>query len=196
MFKFTKDYINSLQTIEDYNIFFKKIVEKEITEAPYSDDGFYAYTEANFKRINSLKTKIDLDKKLYNALQEVSNWHFVLITEPWCGDASFAQPVIEAVTVAGDLNLKIAIRDKNENLINAFLTNGGKSIPIFIALDENLNYKFHWGPRPKPLQEEVVEFLKTKPSVEEKIKMAHLWYLKDKGKTFQQELLDLIKQHK
>lgn len=196
MFKFTKEYLNSLYTIEEYNIFFKQIVEKEITTPPYNTDGYYTYTEANYKRVNTLKSKINLNKKLYNVLQEIENWNFVLITEPWCGDASFAQPVIEAVAAVGNLDVKIALRDKNETLMDSFLTNGGKSIPILVVLDENLNYKFHWGPRPKPLQNDILEFLKTKPTIEDKIKMAHLWYLKDKGNTFQLELLDLIKQHK
>lgn len=196
MFKFTKEYLNSLYSIDDYNNYFKKIVDKEITIDPYNQEGYYNYTEANYKRINTLKNKIDLDKKLYNTLSEIENWHFVLISEPWCGDASFAQPVIEAVAIAGGLNVKIALRDSNEELMNAFLTNGGKSMPIFIALDENLNYQFHWGPRPAPLQKEISILLESKPTLEEKIKVAHLWYIKDKGATFQQELLDLIKQHK
>jgi len=38
------------------------------------------------------------------------------------------------------------------NLWTCFLTNGGKAIPIVIVMDEQGNYQFNLGPRPKAAQ--------------------------------------------
>ena len=37
-----------------------------------------------------------------------------------------------------NIELKIVLRDENEELMNEFLTNGSRSIPKLIVLDENL----------------------------------------------------------
>jgi hypothetical protein len=92
MFEFTKEKINQLLSIEAYQDFFEKVSKKEIVEAPYDEDTFFLYTEANFKRSVKIRNKVELDKKLYNELNEgTENWTWILITEPWCGDASFIE---------------------------------------------------------------------------------------------------------
>ena len=197
MFQFTKEKINSLLSIEDYHTFFEKVSSKEIVEKPYDEEDFFLYTEANFKRSEKLRNKIELNKKLYNELNEgVENWTWILITEPWCGDAAFIQPVIEAVCLAGDIDLRIALRDKNEALMDAFLTNGGRSIPKLVVLNEQFQEVFTWGPRPAEVQIQIENLLKNGGSKDEKLKLAHQWYHKYGNEAIQQELLDLIKKNK
>jgi hypothetical protein len=197
MFEFTKEKINNQLSIEDYQSFFEKISKKEIVEKPYDEEDFFLYTEANFKRSEKIKTKIELNKKLYNELNEgIAHWTWILITEPWCGDASFIQPVIEAICLAGDIDLKIALRDKNEDLMDAYLTNGGKSIPKLIVIDDQYNEVFNWGPRPAELQDQIENLLKTGGSYDDKLKLAHQWYHKHGNEAIQHELLNLIKKNK
>ena len=197
MFQFTKEKINNLLTVEDYNTYFEKVSTKEIIEKTYDEESFFLYTEANFKRSVKIKTKVSLNKKLYNELNEgIDTWTWVLITAPWCGDASFIQPVIEAICLAGDIDLKIALRDKNDELMNAYLTDGGRSIPKLIVLDENYKDIFHWGPRPTELQALIQNLLKSGGSKDEKLKLAHVWYRKYGNEAIQQELLNLIKKNK
>lgn len=197
MFEFTKEKINSLLSLEDYLEFFEKVSTKEIVESPYDEEAFYLYTQANFKRSAKIRTKIDINKKLYNELNNgTEKWTWILITEPWCGDASFTQPVIEALSMAGDIELKIALRDKEEEIMNSYLTNGGKSIPKLIVLDENLDEVFDWGPRPAELQKKIQDLLKNGGSSDEKLKLAHQWYRKYGNEAVQQDLLALIKKNK
>jgi len=197
MFQFTKEIINNLLNIEQYQEFFKKVISKEIIKPPYEDEFYFNYTEANFKRRASVAKKVELNKKLYNELDNTTrNWTWILITEPWCGDASFIQPIIEAICLAGEIELKIALRDKQEDIMNAYLTNGGKAIPKLVVLDKDLNELFNWGPRPAALQNEIQNLLKNNGTNDEKLKLAHQWYRKYGNDTVQQELLDLIKKHK
>ena len=97
MFKFTKEILDQLLSVEDYYAHFQRIVDKEYIEKPYDDAYYLSYTEGNLKRIESSANKIDLQKKLYNELNKdgFSGATWVLITEPWCGDASFFQGIIE-----------------------------------------------------------------------------------------------------
>ena len=197
MFQFTKEKINDLLNIDQYQSFFEKVATKEVIEAPYDDEFYFNYTEANFKRRASVAKKVELNKKLYNELDNTTSaWTWVLITEPWCGDASFIQPIIEAICLAGEIDLKIALRDKQEDIMNAYLTNGGKSIPKLVVLDKDLKELFTWGPRPVELQKEIQNLLKNNGTTDEKLKLAHQWYRKYGNEAVQQELLDLIKKHK
>lgn len=197
MFEFTKEKVNQLLSIDEYDEFFSKASNGEIWEIPYDNPAYASYTAANYKRSQKIRMKIDLDKKLYNELNEgVEAWTWVLITEPWCGDASFIQPIIEAVSLAGQIDLRIALRDKEPEMMNAYLTNGGKSIPKLVVLDSNYKEIFHWGPRPAVLQQMILELLHKGGSSEDKLKLAHQWYRKYGDQAVQHELLQLIKQNK
>ncbi len=194
MYLFTEEILNSFFSYKEYKNYFEQILNKKITNSPYNIDDYYSFTEANFKRQQKLSIKINLQKKLYNQLIKVAqNWTFLIITEPWCSDASFSIPSIEAIAMAGHFETKYILRDQHEKIIDAYLTNGGRSIPILIALDKNLNELFNWGPRPLPLQKIMQELLKNKVSFKEKTKLAYQWYYNDNGKTLQKEILHKLK---
>ena len=56
-----------------------------------------------------------------------------------------------AATVPG-LELRVILRDQHPEVMDRYLTNGSRSIPIVIALDEQFRELGHWGPRPRELQ--------------------------------------------
>ena len=61
----------------------------------------------------------------------------LVIAEDWCGDASNTVPIIaRLVDLAPGLELRVIRRDENPELMDQYLTNGSRSIPIVIALDE------------------------------------------------------------
>ena len=55
------------------------------------------------------------------------------------------------------LELRIVLRDEHPEVMDRYLTNGSRSIPIVIALDEEFRELGHWGPRPRELQAWVME---------------------------------------
>jgi len=129
---------------------------------------------------------------MLNNMNQHTNW--LVISEHWCGDASQILPVINSVAKAsnGKINLKIIYRDSTE-LINHHLTNGGKSIPILIQLDEQFNYQKEWGPRPKLAQKLISELKNLELPLPEIIEKIHKWYADDKTISTQIELADLLK---
>ncbi len=93
--------------------------------------------------------------------------HWIIITEPWCGDAG--EPF----------------------LIESYLTNGSKSIPKLVARDSSGNDLFTWGPRPQPAQELRTTLITSNTDPEAtKIALQH-WYNEDKGESLHTELTAL-----
>jgi hypothetical protein len=120
---------------------------------------------------------------------------WVVLAESWCADAAQNLPVFAKIAEGNpNVKLRILLRDENPEIMNQYLTNGSKSIPKLICLDENLNELGTWGPRPKFLQDWLYEN-KTNPKMEmsELKEQFQIWYTKDKGQTLQKEMILLMK---
>lgn len=114
---------------------------------------------------------------------------FLVIAEDWCGDASNSVPVLaKLVAAVPGLSLRIILRDKNPEVMNRYLTNGSRSIPIVIALDAEFRELGHWGPRPTTLQSWVMEQRLTVPKAE-LYPQVRKWYARDRGETTIREVL-------
>ncbi len=116
----------------------------------------------------------------------------IAIVEAWCGDASNTVPVLAKLgDVAQCLEMRLIERDENPEVMDRYLTDGARSIPIVIVLDADLKELGHWGPRPSELQHWVMAH-KDSMSKEERYRHVRRWYAKDKGVSILSELLDLI----
>ena len=73
--------------------------------------------------------------------------NILVITEDWCGDAMMNNPVLRRIAEAADLDVRAVYRDTDTDLIDRHLTNGGRSIPVYLFLDENGEVEAKWGPR-------------------------------------------------
>ncbi|MCK5247690.1 thioredoxin family protein, partial [Candidatus Bipolaricaulota bacterium] len=88
--------------------------------------------------------------------------------------------------------IRIIQRDEHTELIDQYLTNGGRAIPIVIVLDEAFNELFHWGPRPAQAQAIVTEHKAAIAAGEtdkaEVHKMIRGFYARDHGEAVVSEL--------
>lgn len=176
---------------KEYNSYFQSIVENPTPPSPYDEEMYKEYTRLNYKRTQRwLKHAEFLPelKALIESPATPNNW--VLITEPWCGDAAHSVPVIQLLSELNpSVHVEIQLRDSNSEIDN-YLTRGGKSIPVLIVRDETGKDLFHWGPRPAGCQE-VFDKLKEEGADFEQQKIAlQNWYNNDKGVSIQQELLE------
>ena len=114
----------------------------------------------------------------------------LVIAEDWCGDASNTVPIIaKLVDLAPGLGLRVIPRDENLELMEQYLTNGARSIPIVIALDESFRELGHWGPRPAQLQAWVMANRGTIPKAE-LYPQVRKWYARDRGESTLREVLE------
>lgn len=155
------------------------------------------YSLLNETRMNRLEKTIKISDSTISKLQNLrKNYIWLVISEGWCGDAAQLLPIIYKMATASNdkIELKIVLRDENPDLMNLFLTNGGKAIPKLIIIDkEKLEVIADWGPRPKGAIELVTNYKKEFGVIDETIKTnLQLWYLHDKGISTQEEIMKIM----
>ena len=113
----------------------------------------------------------------------------LVISEDWCGDAANTVPVLAGLAerVPG-VEFRILPRDQYPAVMDRYLTNGSRSIPIAIGLDQNFRELGHWGPRPSELQAWVMATKDTMPK-DQQYAEARRWYARDKGHSTLREVL-------
>jgi hypothetical protein len=142
-----------------------------------------------------LEKTLKLDPEVEKTLQNLkSNQTWLVISEGWCGDAAQILPIIKLMSEASEnIDLKLVFRDENEELIHLFLTNGAKSIPKLLVLDESFNLINHWGPRPEGAKNLIIEYKAKHGIVDEAAKIAlQKWYLDDKGISTMKEIVAIL----
>jgi len=175
---------------------FEEILNADQPSAPYDDEEYYQYTKMNWARTNRWLKKGQVDPAVRKVIESIDKaQHWMLITEPWCGDAAQCLPFIHFLSALNPkIKLEIVLRDQPPFLIEQYLTNGTKSIPKLIIRDGNGNDLAVWGPRPKPAHE-LFESMKAEERDFEEIKEElQKWYNKDAGLSVQQEIADLLAQ--
>lgn len=93
--------------------------------------------------------------------------HILTITEDWCGDAMVNNPVILRIAEAAGLDIRAVYRDADTDLIDRYLTNGGRSIPKYLLLNAEGEVMGTWGPRAPELQELVSTMRENLPDKED-----------------------------
>lgn len=183
----------------DYNSY-RELVNKLLAEGkttgPDDSDAMLHYTKMNVQRMNRVdKTTVLNDEMLKTIDQIKGNYHFLVITEGWCGDAAQIVPVINQIVLAGHgkFDLKLVLRDQHLPLIDAHLTNGGRAIPVLLILDENKELVLpKWGPRPEVLQHLLAQWKKDSTDMMLIAEQLHGWYAKDKTQSTQAELIEVL----
>lgn len=181
-------------TWQAYLAYFQQILVSDGLQPPYNEEDFYNYTKLNWSRTNRwLKQSpiTDETKAIIEKIATRQKW--VVITEPWCGDAAHIVPVIYLMSrLNNNIELEIQLRDTDSE-IDKYLTNGSKSVPILVVRDENGKDIFIWGPRPQAAKE-LFQKLKADNASFEDIKLAlQNFYNSDKAIAIQKEISEGLK---
>ena len=88
------------------------------------------------------------DVETFKNLPEPIN--VLVIGEDWCGDVVAGLPVLAKLADQVDtLNVRIFLRDQNEDLMNQYLKEGQfKSIPVVVFFDQQMRELGHFIERP------------------------------------------------
>ncbi|OJV21386.1 MAG: thioredoxin family protein [Dyadobacter sp. 50-39] len=182
-------------TYSEYMHLMETVVSENGTTGPKQSESLSHYTKLNLARMHRLNKTAGIHDSLREAIDQVDipqTWY--ILTEAWCGDAAQNIPTIVAASLSNPLiTVKLLLRDENIQLMDAYLTNGGRSIPKLIAVDEDFNEIFTWGPRPAGAQELLVAY-KANPvkSYSEFSEDIQRWYIADKTESLQNELQELL----
>jgi hypothetical protein len=185
-------------TYEAYRSKIDHLLSQNKTSGNDQSEGRIEYTRANVSRMDRMYAHFELHPDWQNLKLKPHAFGVLVIAEAWCGDAAHTLPSIVRLVEANSsfMELRIVFRDEHEDLINAYLTNGSKSIPKVIVFDSTtFEERFVWGPRPKQAQDLVLEH-KIRHDFDKNRMTAALykWYNHDKGLVIQEEWISQLKQ--
>lgn len=179
----------------EYRDLVSDLLKEQKSTGPNQSEALYNYSLLNDRRMKRLDKTSKLTEETIENVKKISQPQtWLVLTEGWCGDAAQNLPVLNKIAEENEnIDLKLVLRDENLELMDAFLTNGGRSIPKLIALDENKNVLFTWGPRPSVATKMITDYKEQNGVVDAKIKEdLQRWYNKDKGINVQEDLISLL----
>ena len=142
--------------------------EQQYFENAITLDSYMAQMESNQEKSYSIYEKFELpeDPEFIDLLKEKQP-HVLVITEDWCGDAMMNNAILRKIAEAADVKVRCVYRDQNLELMDQYLTNGGRSIPKYIILSNEGEVLGDWGPRAPKVQEFVTEKRSVLPEKED-----------------------------
>src|SRR5699024_11493376 len=153
------------------------------------------YTKLNAARIKRLDRTQKISQEAQNKIKSISkNLYWIVITEGWCGDAAHSVPVLNKLSeLNSNIEMKLVLRDENLELMDRYLTNGGRSIPKLIIYDpETEKVLGTWGPRPAAAAKLLLDYKAKHGVIDGPIKQElQLWYNKNKGQDLMEEIVEL-----
>jgi len=192
-----KNSLESSLSYQEYRDLTVKYASEGKTSGNTQTEDYVNYTKLNESRMHRLDKTMEVTDEAKKFLENLTkNYIWLVITETWCGDAAQIVPIIHKMAEVSDaIDLRIVLRDENEELMNMFLTNGTKSIPKLIIIDATTNEVIgDFGPRPQEAKQLILDYKAAHGVVDEAAKVAlQKWYLADKGKSTQEAIIDLMK---
>ena len=159
--------------------------------------GLTHYSTLNETRMNRLEKTMKITEENATKLCSLNKEYlWLVIAEGWCGDAAQLLPVFNKMASESNkkIELRIVLRDENEDLMNHFLTNKTKAIPKLIVIDRETGGALaDWGPRPKGATDLIKNYKKEFGAIDETAETKlQLWYLHDKGISAQNEIMEML----
>ncbi|MEL7159410.1 MAG: thioredoxin family protein [Bacteroidota bacterium] len=191
--------LEAAYTYPEYRTHLTALLADGKTTGPNQTETYLSAATINQSRMDRLDRKARFTDGMTATLAGLDRSYLLLaLTEGWCGDAAQLLPLVNHMAQASDrLELKLVLRDEHPELMDHFLTDGGRGIPKVLFLDPvSRAVLMDWGPRPAPAQEMAMDYKYQRGAImdyDTYNKALHTWYARDKTLTAQAELVALLK---
>jgi len=131
-------------------------VTRERFESGLTYDQWKAQMTRNRERHDANERGLQLSAEDIAAFKRLPKpVNVLVIGEDWCGDVIANVPVVGRIAQeTGKLNVRVFLRDQNEDLMNLYLKDGKyKSIPVMVFFDDDFNELGVWIERPASVTE-------------------------------------------
>lgn len=191
-----KDGLDNSMSYAEYRSLMGELVDTHSTTGIDKSEDMVAYTALNEQRMRRWDKTVKISAEDHAEITDFDgDVTWLVITESWCGDAAHVVPVINKVAELNDnIKLRLVLRDENDALMQQFLTNGGKSVPKLIVID-NLSGDVvnTFGPRPEAATKLVADYKAKYGMITPEFKeMLQQWYNKNKGQSTIADLIALL----
>ncbi|OUR98280.1 thioredoxin family protein [Flavobacteriales bacterium 33_180_T64] len=190
------DSLKKAISYQDYRTLVNQLVAEKSTTGNEKTEALVNYTMLNDRRMKRWDKTIKISEAIKESVSNFSgNVTWLVITESWCGDAAHVIPVLNKIAELSEyIDLKLVFRDENEELMDEFLTNGGRAIAKLIMIDNTTGEVVNtFGPRPSEAIQLVnnykVEHGKLTPEFKEELQG---WYNKNKGQNIISDVMTLL----
>lgn len=192
-----KDYIAKSISYEKYRQMIDEYLQNGMTSGDTQNEKMTQYTQMNVRRMKRLDKKTEIVPEIESYIKSIDRkMIWLTLTEAWCGDAAQIVPVIEKIaSLNPNIESRYIWRDENLDLMDQYLTDGGRGIPKTLFIDRATSGVLgSWGPRPEEAQQMMRDY-KANPvedfwAFSEKL---HAWYAADKTKSTQSEFAKALR---
>jgi hypothetical protein len=188
--------IEKATSYQEYRELVSNHVQNGTSTGPNQTEALAQYTLLNDSRMRRLDKTTKVSDSILEKISDFKgNQTWLVLTESWCGDAAQSMPIMNKLAeITEKIDLRVVQRDEHLDLMNAFLTNGGQSIPKLILIDTAANKLIgEWGPRPSTATEMVDSYKNEHGSLSPEFKQdLQVWYNKDKGVSIAEDLMKLL----
>ncbi|GIP60311.1 thioredoxin family protein [Paenibacillus sp. FSL W8-0186] len=130
-------------------------------------EGMQHNQEAFQSGYDSFKWVNEDDRLFFEGLQKKrDDFRVLILAADWCGDVIRNVPVIFRALETAEIRTEILILEEHQDVMDHFLTMGGRAVPIVIVADAEGHVLGHWGPRPADVQELMTRFKQENPDRE------------------------------
>lgn len=189
--------LENTMSYKEYKTLVNNLLAEEKSTGSEQSEALTNYSSLNDKRMKRLDKTIKISDDVKTSFENVKiKQKWLVLTEGWCGDAAQNLPVLNKLADLNEnIDLQLVLRDDNLQLMDLFLTNGGRSIPKLIVLDEDNNVLSTWGPRPATATKMVANYKEEHGKLTPEFKKdLQVWYNKDKGADVQKDFVNIIAQ--
>jgi hypothetical protein len=117
----------------------------------------------------------------------------LVLNADWCLDSASTVPTLARLAdVVPGVEMRVLDRDAYPEIMDRYLTDGTRSIPLAILLDRDFRELGRWGPRPKELQAFVHAHLDRDMSKEAIHLEIRKWYVGDRGNVMLSEIFEIV----
>ncbi len=181
---------------QDYRSLIKNLVNENSNTGLEKNADLANYTVLNDKRMKRWDKTIKVTEASQQKIAAISkHMTWLIITESWCGDAAHVMPVLNKIAeLNSNIEIKVVLRDENLQLMDQFLTNGGRAIAKVIMVDNETGAVLNtYGPRPTMATQLVNDYKakhgKLTPEFKEDLQQ---WYNKDKGQNIISDIVKML----
>ncbi|WP_298531175.1 thioredoxin family protein [uncultured Algibacter sp.] len=191
-----KSSLERSMSYQSYRALVKQLAEDNSNTGLEKTKTYAHYTKLNDKRMKRWDKTVKVSKAALKRIAEFQHkitW--LVITESWCGDAAHVIPVLNKIAVLNtNITLRLVLRDVSPELMDDFLTNGNRSVPKVICIDDETGEVIHtYGPRPTEATNYVKRFKARHGALTPDFKadLQH-WYNGDKGQNVIEDVTQFL----
>jgi hypothetical protein len=151
------------------------------------------FVSNNYKTVKTILDNYTPNESLKALTKMKASMDVYIIMENWCGSSAGNVPyIVKILQTIPNTTIHIVPRDSNEEFMNAYLSDGKKSIPIVIGFDKKGNELFKWGSSTSAQNEYAKELQTQQIAFPEFIIAMRTWFLANNAKAIEKDFTAIL----